>query len=233
MRWECRAATCCTAVAYAVRSAAEAVIGVKHILANNEAWAADRLAQDPHFFSRLSRGQDPSVLYIGCSDSRVAAEEMMGLGPGEAFVLRNIANTASALDVAASSVINYAVSHLEVDDVIVCGHYLCGGIEAAMRPRDLGPLNPWLRTIRDVYRTHAVELDAIEESESRLRRLVELNVEEQCINVLKFAEVQQAYRSRGLRVHGFVFDISRGRLFDIGLDLADTVERISQIYRLS
>lgn len=204
---------------------------IDHVLANNAEWAAERLRQDPEFFAELSRGQHPTILYIGCSDSRVAAEEMMGLGPGEAFVLRNIANMASALDVSTSTVITYAVTHLEVEHVIVCGHYLCGGIEAAMQPKDLASLNPWLRTIRDIYRIHADELDGLE-GEMRTRRLVELNVLEQCINVLKAAEVQKAYRSRGLQVHGWVFDISQGRLIDLLVDNALELERISEIYRL-
>jgi carbonic anhydrase len=207
---------------YPVGSATGGPIGVRDILANNRAWAASRLTQDPDFFSRLSEGQNPSILYIGCSDSRVTAEEMMGLGPGEAFVFRNISNTASRGDVGAAAVIDLAVGELGVDDIVVCGHYLCGGIEAAMRPRREGPLDRWLQTIRDVYHRHAVELDAVADPDARLRRLVELNVVEQCRNVMGFDAVDRARRSGGLGVHGWVFDIAAGRLID--LEIGDSVE---------
>jgi len=130
------------------------------------------------------------------------------------------------------SVVAYAITHLEVSDIVVCGHYLCGGIEAAMQPRDLGMLNHWLRTIRDIYRLHGEELDAISDRDARLRRLVELNVREQCINVLKTAEVQRAYRAGRLGIHGWVFDISQGRLIDLGIDVAAEVAKIAAIYRL-
>lgn len=202
------------------------------ILENNAAWAAGKLDEDPEYFALLTRGQSPAILYIGCSDSRVTAEEMMGVGPGEAFVLRNLANTASALDISAAVVISFAVTHLQVEHIVVCGHYLCAGIEAAMQPRDLGPLNPWLRTIRDVYRTHAEELDGISDRAMRLRRLVELNVREQCVNVLKMAEVQRAYRAGRLQVHGWVFDILHGRLIDTSVDIDGELARIARIYSL-
>lgn len=205
---------------------------VARILEANAAWANEQSRADPEFFTRLTEGQRPATLYIGCSDSRVTAEDMMGVGPGEVFVLRNIANMVSALDVGSLSVVAYAVTHLEVSDIVVCGHYLCGGIEAAMQPRDLGMLNHWLRTIRDIYRFHSEELDAISDRDARLRRLVELNVREQCINVLKTAEVQRAYRAGLLGIHGWVFDISKGRLIDLGIDVAAEVGKIAAIYRL-
>lgn len=205
---------------------------VARILEANAAWATERSRADPEFFTRLTEGQRPATLYIGCSDSRVTAEDMMGVGPGEVFVLRNIANMVSALDVGSLSVVAYAVTHLEVSDIVVCGHYLCGGIEAAMQPRDLAMLNHWLRTIRDIYRLHSEELDAIADRDARLRRLVELNVREQCINVLKTAEVQRAYRAGRLGIHGWVFDISQGRLIDLGVDVAAEVAKIAAIYRL-
>ena len=205
---------------------------VTRILEANAAWAIEQSRADPEFFTRLTEGQRPATLYIGCSDSRVTAEDMMGVGPGEVFVLRNIANMVSALDVGSLSVVAYAVTHLEVSDIVVCGHYLCGGVEAAMQPRDLGMLNHWLRTIRDIYRLHSEELDAISDRDARLRRLVELNVREQCINVLKTAEVQRAYRAGRLGIHGWVFDISQGRLIDLGIDVAAEVAKIAAIYRL-
>lgn len=207
-------------------------MGLPEIFENNKAWAAARIGADPDFFNHLTQGQRPSILYIGCSDSRVTAEEMMGVGPGEVFVLRNIGNMVSALDLGAMSVIDYAVRQLKVEDVIVCGHYLCGGVEAAMQPRDLGVLNPWLRTIRDVYRIHSEELDGIGDEEARLRRLVEVNVREQCINVLKSAEVQHAFREGKLGVHGWVFDVSTGLIEKVTFDAPAELDRLTRIYRL-
>lgn len=198
----------------------------------NRRWASERIGEDPTFFSRLAEGQQPSTLYIGCSDSRVTAEELMGVGPGDVFVVRNLGNMASALDVGALTVVEYAVVNLGVSDIVVCGHYLCGAVEAAMVPRDAGMLNLWLRTLRDVYRLHSEELDGIADRPARHRRLVELNVREQCINVLKAASVQRAYRAGRLRIHGWVFDISRGLLADLAIDVPREVERIAEIYRL-
>ena len=205
---------------------------LSRIFENNAVWAEVRVANDPGFFERLADGQQPSTLYIGCSDSRVTAEEMMGLGPGEVFVLRNMANMVSALDLGAMSVVEYAVGQLRVNDVVVCGHYLCGGIEAALQPRDLGVLNPWMRTIRDVYRLHAGELDAISDPTERLARFVELNVIEECINVLKSAVVQRAYRAGRLGVHAWVFDVATGRIKDLSLDVDAEMDRLTRIYLL-
>lgn len=202
------------------------------ILENNREWARGRTEADPDFFSRMTRGQRPSILYIGCSDSRVTAEEMMGLGPGDVFVLRNMANMVSALDLGAMSVLEYAVGTLEVEDIIVCGHYHCGGIGAALQPKDLGLLNPWMRTIRDVYRLHASELDAIDDPERRIRRFVEINVREECINVLKSAVVQRAWRAGRLGVHAWVFDVATGLITDLELDTEAEMERLTRIYKL-
>src|SRR5699024_4984951 len=167
-------------------------MNTKDILKNNKEWVSKKLDMDPEFFKKLSKGQEPEVLYIGCSDSRVTAEELMGAAPGEVFVHRNISNVISNLDLSAMSVINYAVKNLKVKHIIVCGHYGCGGVLAAMESKDLGILNPWLRNIRDVYRMHKEELNAIKIIEQRYRRLVELNVIEQCVNVIKTADVQLA-----------------------------------------
>jgi carbonic anhydrase len=144
-----------------------------------------KLGADSKYFEKLALGQSPEILYIGCSDSRATAEELMGARPGEIFVHRNIANMVSNTDLSAMSVIDYAVSQLKVKHVIVCGHYYCGGVKAAMQSSDLGLLNPWLRSIRDVYRIHQKELDAITDNDLRYKRLVELNVQEQCVNVIK------------------------------------------------
>ena len=138
---------------------------IKQIFKNNEAWIKEKLKSDSNYFSELSIGQSPEILYIGCSDSRVTAEELMGLEPGDVFVHRNIANMIPNTDLNVMSVINYAVSHLKVNHIVVCGHYGCGGVQAAMQAADLGVLNPWLRNIRDVYRLHKTELDNIESEE--------------------------------------------------------------------
>jgi carbonic anhydrase len=204
----------------------------KEIFENNRAWVKDKLTLDQNYFKDLSKGQNPEVLYIGCSDSRVTAEELMGAKPGEAFVHRNIANMVSNLDLSSMSVINYAVVYLNVKHIVVCGHYYCGGVKAAMDSADLGILNPWLRNIRDVYRIHKKELAAITDEEAKYKRLVELNVQEQCINVLKTAEVQHAYRTREISVHGWVFDIHSGKLIDLKIDFEKIIENIAEIYRI-
>lgn len=205
---------------------------IPKIFETNKAWVAEQLQKDPNYFSNLSKGQSPEILYIGCSDSRVTAEEIIGAGPGDVFVHRNVANMVSNLDLSSASVINYAVKHLKVKHVVVCGHYYCGGVKAAMESADLGILNPWLRNIRDVYRLHKEELKSIKDDEERYKRLVELNVQEQCINVLKTAEVQLAYLERGLTVHGWVFDINSGKLIDLNIDFEKELKGISEIYRL-
>lgn len=205
---------------------------ITKIFKNNQEWVQKRLNLEPEYFSNLAKGQTPDILYIGCSDSRVTAEELMGAAPGEVFVLRNIANMVPNTDLSAMSVINYAVMHLKVNHIVVCGHYYCGGVQAAMKSADLGILNPWLRNIRDVYRTHQDELNAIADEELRYKRLVELNVEEQCINVIKTAEVQKARKERNLMVHGWVFDVHTGELIDLKIDFPKLLEKIMAIYHL-
>ncbi|MCB9230116.1 MAG: carbonic anhydrase [Bacteroidia bacterium] len=207
-------------------------MNIEQVFINNKKWVMSRLLVDENYFQDLSKGQNPDLLYIGCSDSRVTAEDMMGVEPGEVFVHRNIANMVSSLDFSAQSVINYAVNHLKVNHVVVCGHYYCGGVQAAMQAKDLGILNPWLRNIRDVYRLHRKELDSIENEEERYKRLVELNVQEQCVNVIKTADVQYAYKERGLKVHGWVFDVKTGKLIDLKLNFDEILQNISEIYRL-
>lgn len=205
---------------------------IDQIFANNKLWIAEKLAIDPAYFENLSKGQNPEFLYIGCSDSRVTAEDLMGVQPGEVFIHRNIANLVNSVDLSVMSVLNYAVRHLKVRHVIVCGHYNCGGVKAAMQPADLGILNPWLRNIRDVYRLHKDELNAIEDLDARYNRLVELNVQEQCINLIKTAAVQEAHKERGLLVHGWVFDIHTGRLIDLKIDFPKILANIMEIYKL-
>ena len=205
---------------------------IQKIFESNKAWVKAKLNLDPDYFKNLSKGQNPEVLYIGCSDSRVSAEELMGLDPGDAFIHRNIANMVPNTDLSSMSVIDYAVVYLKVNHIVVCGHYYCGGVKAAMQSQDLGILNPWLRNIRDVYRIHRVELNAIDNEEEKYKRLVELNVQEQCINVIKTAEVQYAYRDRNIKVHGWVFDIQSGRLIDLKINFEKILSEITEIYRL-
>ena len=204
------------------------------IFERNRLWAEKQLRQDPHFFEKLSLAQTPDYLYIGCSDSRVSAEEMMGMQPGEVFVHRNIANMVNPLDINAATVVGYAVSHLKVKHIIVCGHYNCGGIKAAMEQRDYGALNPWLRNVRDIYRLHREELDGIADEAARYDRLVEINVQEQCINIIKMAEVQKRYQQEHYpTVHGWVFDIKTGRLKDLEIDFQQILRDIQKIYNLT
>jgi carbonic anhydrase len=207
-------------------------MNIKQIFENNQKWIIEKLRVDEDYFNNLARGQSPEILYIGCSDSRVSAEELMGLHPGEVFVHRNIANMVPNTDLSAMSVINYALSHLKVNHVIVCGHYYCAGVKAAMQSADLGILNPWLRNIRDVYRLHKHELDQVEDIEERYKRLVELNVQEQCINIIKTSDLQFAYKDRGVTVHGWVFDIQSGRLIDLQIDFDKIIDQIREIYRI-
>lgn len=207
-------------------------MNISKIFENNEDWVRGKLANDPEYFGNLAKGQEPEILYIGCSDSRVTAEDLMGLNPGEAFVHRNIANLVNNVDLNVMSVLNYAIRHLKVNHVVVCGHYNCGGVKAAMQPQDLGLLNPWLRNIRDVYRLHKEELNAITDIDDRYNRLVELNVQEQCVNLIKTAAVQEAVIKRNLQVHGWVFDIRSGKLIDLNINFKAILENIREIYSL-
>lgn len=205
----------------------------KRVFENNRKWAEEHLSGDEDFFENLAKGQSPEFLYIGCSDSRVPATHVMGLDPGQAFVHRNIANVVPNTDQNVHSVIQYAVDHLMVEHIVVCGHYGCGGVAAAMQSDDLGLLNGWLREIRDVYRLHADELNAIEDEEARYKRLIEINVLEQCNNVLKTSWVQKQWlRRKGPIVHGWVFDISTGLLKDLDFPHEKAMEKIREIYHL-
>lgn len=203
------------------------------IFENNKAWVEAKKTNNQDYFKKLSEGQSPEILYIGCSDSRVAPELMTGTEPGDLFVHRNVANLVPNNDHNSASVIEYAVGHLKVKHVVVCGHYFCGGVKAAMQSADLGALNPWLRNIRDVYRLHQNELDAIADENDRYNRLVELNVVEQCINVFKMEVVQKTYMDNGApEIHGLVFDIHSGELIDLKIDFTKEIEGIKEIYDL-
>jgi len=193
---------------------------------------ASKKALDPEFFSRMAREQNPDFLFIGCADSRVPANSLMGVEPGNVFVHRNIANLVVNTDLNAQSVIQFAVENLHVRHVIVCGHYGCGGIQAALEHTDHGTLNGWLREIRDVYRVHKDELLPLSE-EARLRRLVELNVHEQCVNIIKIACVQRHYLRDGYPVvHGWVYEISEGLIRDLKVPFEEILEEIREVYPL-
>lgn len=182
----------------------------------NREWVEKMMAQDPEFFVRLSKGQKPPVLWIGCSDSRVPANEITGTLPGEIFVHRNIANMVVHTDMSMLSVVDYAVNYLEVTDIIVCGHYGCGGVIASMGSAELGLIDNWLRNIKDVYRLHREELDMITDKEEKANRMVELNVIEQVFNLSKTTIVQNAWgKGKKLNVHGLVYDLKTGVLQDL------------------
>jgi carbonic anhydrase len=203
------------------------------IFLNNEKWIANKLSVNPDYFTTLAKGQSPEFLYIGCSDSRVTAEELMGLQPGEIFIHRNIANQVIPTDSNVNAVVQYAVEHLKVKYIIVCGHYECGGVKAALNPSDMGQLNSWLQTLRDVYRLHRAELDAIEDPNRRFDRLVELNVREQCMNIIKIDHVQRSWYKTGFpKIYAWVFDVRTGKLIDLNLDMAEEFMEIRSIYDL-
>lgn len=206
---------------------------VKKLLENNEKWVAQKLTSDPEYFRKLSKGQNPEFLYIGCSDSRVTTEEMIGVDPGEVFVHRNIANLVISTDSNLNAVVQYAVEFLKVKHIIVCGHYECGGIKAALSPSDMGQLNSWLQTLRNVYRLHQDELNSIRDTDRRVDRLVELNVIEQCINIVKIDHVQRSWYETGAPlIHGWVFDVRTGKIIDMNLNMLEVFKEIRSIYDL-
>jgi carbonic anhydrase len=188
----------------------------KKLLLANRAWVEDRLSIRPDFFSRMAEDQTPEFLWIGCSDSRVPAEDITGTEPGELFVHRNVANQVVHTDFNMLSVLQYAVEVLRINHIIVCGHYGCGGVKNAMSHQDLGLINKWLRNIKDVYRFHAHELDSIGDLRQRFDRLVELNVVEQVQKLAQTSMVQHAWkRERRPTIHGWVYDLRTGYLKDI------------------
>jgi carbonic anhydrase len=202
------------------------------LLANNRQWAAHMTAADPEFFRRLARQQAPQYLWIGCADSRVPANEIVGLLPGEIFVHRNVANIVVHTDLNCLSVIQYAVEVLEVSDIIVCGHYGCGGVLAAMQQEGLGLIDNWLRHVKDVYDAHSAELDAIGDAMRRADRLCELNVTAQAANVCYTTIVQDAWRrGQTLAVHGFVYGLHDGHIRDLGFEITDA-DALPSIYQV-
>lgn len=187
------------------------MIEIEQLLRANKAWAKDRLEKDPLFFSRLENLQSPKFLWIGCSDSRVPANEITGTQPGEIFVHRNVANMVIHTDMNMLTVLEYAVHHLQVEHIIVCGHYGCGGVEASLTQKSYGIINKWLRNIKDVHRLYAQEIDSIPDTKERNRRMVELNVKEQVLNLAKTSIVQKAWAERkGPHLHGWVYGLDNG-----------------------
>jgi carbonic anhydrase len=204
----------------------------KQLFTNNKKWVAEMTDVDPQYFSSLAKGQTPEYLWIGCSDSRVPANEITGTKPGEMFVHRNIANMVVHSDLNLLSVLAYAVDVLKVKHIIVCGHYGCGGVEAAMSNKQYGLIDHWLRNIKEVYKTHITELDAIEDNNDRLRRFVELNVIEQVHDLSKTSIVQNAWmRNQPLYIHGWVYDIHDGILKDLDVTFTNTDE-LPKVFRL-
>lgn len=205
----------------------------QELFANNRQWVSEKLALSPTYFEDLARGQAPQFLFIACSDSRVTIDGMTGTSPGEIFVHRNIANLVVATDLNLLSVVQYAVQVLKVEHVIVCGHYGCGGVKAAMQRQNLGQINKWLIPIRDVMRLHRTELAELPSENDRFRRLVELNIEEQVYNLCKTSFVQEAWPGHEhLHVHGWVYDIREGLLRDLEVDVAGMMRRDADLYRL-
>jgi carbonic anhydrase len=181
------------------------------LLLENKAWAKEKITDDPDYFTRLSHLQTPEFLWIGCSDSRVPANEITGTAPGEIFVHRNVANMVVHTDMNLLTVLDYAVTHLKVKHIIVCGHYGCGGIKAALTNHNFGIINKWLRNVKDVYRFHKTELDAIKDEESKADRLVELNVQEQVMALAKTSIVQKAWKhEQRPHLHGWVYGLKDG-----------------------
>ncbi|WHI44699.1 carbonate dehydratase [Microbulbifer sp. EKSA008] len=204
---------------------------IRQLFARNRAWAEDRTAQDPEFFQRLSRLQVPKYLWIGCSDSRVPANEIVGMAPGELFVHRNIANVVVHTDFNCLSVLQYAVEVLKVEHVVVCGHYGCGGVQAAMGHSECGLVDNWLRHIKDVYARHRQELESLDK-ESRSARLCELNVMAQVQNLAMTKIVQHAWdRGQRLSLHGWIYDIRDGLIRDLGMRMDDRGQ-VPEIYHV-
>ena len=204
----------------------------KSLLDNNKVWVSKNLEKDPDFFNRLAHGQQPPLLWIGCSDSRVPANEIIGAQPGEVFVHRNIANMVIHTDMSMLSVLDYAVNVLNVKHIIVCGHYGCGGVQAAMGNKQIGLIDNWIRHIKDVYRHHATELNSIDGEKDRFNRFVELNVAEQVFDLAKTSIVQGAWKKKKeLHIHGWVYDIADGLINDLEVTIRNN-ETLGEVYKL-
>ena len=204
----------------------------KKILDNNKKWVQDKLAISPNYFKNLADGQEPPLLWIGCSDSRVPANEIIGAEPGEVSVHRNIANMVLHTDMNMLSVLDYAVNALKVKHVIVCGHYGCGGVKAAMGNNSIGIIDNWIRHIKDVYRFHHEELDAITDEKERFNKFVEINVKEQVMDLAKTSIVQNAWKNgQELSLHGWVYGLNDGYVTDLGVNFSCDKD-LDDVYQL-
>ncbi|MCL9770067.1 carbonate dehydratase [Flavobacterium sp. HXWNR69] len=204
----------------------------KKILDNNKKWVESKLAMNPNFFKRLAEKQNPPLLWIGCSDSRVPANEIIGAEPGEVFVHRNIANMVVHSDMNMLSVLDYAVNVLKVKHVIVCGHYGCGGVKAAMGNTSVGIIDNWIRHIKDTYRFHQQELDAIEDENERFNKFVEINVREQVMDLAKTSIVQNAWKNgQELTLHGWVYGLNDGYVTDLDVNFSCDKD-LDDVYQL-
>lgn len=205
----------------------------KKLLDNNKEWVNEKLKEDPAYFTRLAKLQAPPLLWIGCADSRVPANEITGTNPGEVFVHRNIANMVLHTDMNMLSVLDYAVNVLKVRHIIVCGHYGCGGIKAAMGNQSLGLIDNWIRHIKDVYRLHKKELDQIENEDERFNRFVEFNVKEQVFDLSKTSIVQGAWKNgQPLNLHGWVYSLDSGIVQDLGVNIRND-SQLDSVYQLN
>lgn len=205
----------------------------KSLLNNNKEWVKSKLDLDPHYFDKLAKGQQPPLLWIGCADSRVPANEIIGAQPGEVFVHRNIANMVVHSDMNMLSVLDYAVGVLKVKHVIVCGHYGCGGVKAAMGNQSYGIIDNWIRHIKDVYRHNKKELDAIDDEDKRFDKYVELNVKEQVYDLAKTSIVQGAWKhGQDLTLHGWVYAIGSGVVQDLGVNISND-SQLEEVYQLN
>jgi carbonic anhydrase len=204
---------------------------LNRLFERNRAWAASQIATDPSYFARLAEGQAPRYLWIGCSDSRVPANQILGLAPGDIFVHRNVANLVVHTDISCLSVVQFAVEVLKIEHIIVCGHYSCGGVHAACGSQQFGLIDNWLRNIKDVYRSYKAELDAIADPHARADRLCELNVIEQVKNVCHTTIVQNAWASgHPLSIHGVIYGLKDGLLRDLAVRI-NTPSALEDIYR--
>lgn len=204
----------------------------KKILDNNKKWVESQLAIDKDYFKDLAKGQQPPLLWIGCSDSRVPANEIIGAKPGEVFVHRNIANMVIHSDMNMLSVLDYAVNVLKVKHIIVCGHYGCGGVKAAMGNQSIGLIDNWIRHIKDVYRLHEHYLNTLEDEEERFNKFVEVNAQEQVFDLAKTSIVQNAWRNgQELSLHGWTYGLNSGYVTDLGVNMSSNSE-LDEVYRL-
>ncbi len=204
----------------------------KKILDNNKKWVETQLALDPEYFKDLSKGQQPPLLWIGCSDSRVPANEIIGAKAGEVFVHRNIANMVIHSDMNMLSVLDYAVNVLKVKHIIVCGHYGCGGVKAAMGNQSIGLIDNWIRHIKDVYRLHDAYLNSIQDEEERFNKFVEINTQEQVFDLAKTSIVQNAWKNgQDLTLHGWAYGLNSGYVTDLGVNMTSN-DNLDEVYRL-